>query len=77
MSLEDDSFGLGKEIEKNTFIGSREGEEDIPHHYTDINKLKERFKDFRDIKIFKNEYHIVIDSKNMIKSRMLDVIAYK
>lgn len=77
MSLEDDSFGLGEEIEKNTFIGSREGEEDIPHHYTDINKLKELFKDFRDIKIFKNEYHIVIDSKSKFKSRMLDVLAYK
>lgn len=77
MSLEDDSFGLGEEIEKNTFIGSREGEEDIPHHYSDSNKLKELFKDFKDIEIFKNEYHIVIDSKNKIKSRMLDVLAYK
>ncbi len=77
MSLNDDSFGLGKEGEKNTFIGSREGEEDIPHYYTDIDELKELFKDFRDIKVLENEYHITIDSKNKIKSRMLDVIAYK
>lgn len=77
MSLEDDSFGLGGEIGKNTFIGSREGEEDVPHHYTDVNKLKKLFKNFRDIRIFKNEYNLVIDSKNKIKSRMLDVLAYK
>jgi len=77
MSIEDDSFGLGKEVEKNTFIGSREGEEDIPHYYTDTHELKELFKRFREIEIFKNEYRFSIDLKNTIKSRMLDVIAYK
>lgn len=77
MSIEDDSFGLGKEIEKNTFVGSREGEEDIPHHYTNINELKELFKRFREIEILKNEYHFSIDSKNTIKSKMLDVVGYK
>lgn len=77
ISTEDDSFGIGEEIEKNTFVGSREGEEDIPHYYTDINELKELFKKFKEVKILKNEYHFSIDSKNIIKSRMLDVIAYK
>lgn len=77
ISIEDDSFGLGKEMEKNTFVGSREGEEDIPHYYTDINELKGLFKRFREIEILKNEYHFSIDSKNTIKSRMLDVVGYK
>lgn len=77
MSLADDSFGLGKEVEKNTFIGSREGEEAIPHYYTDVDELKELFKDFGDVKVFKNQYHITIDSENKIKSRMLDVIVHK
>lgn len=77
ISIEDDSFGLGKEMEKNTFVGSREGEEDIPHYYTDINELKGLFKKFREIEILKNEYHFSIDSKNTIKSRMLDVVGYK
>ena len=77
MSLEDDSFGLGEEVEKNTFIGSREGEEDVPHYYTDTSELKELFKNFRNISISKNEYHINIDLDNKIKSRMLDVKAYK
>ncbi len=77
MSLEDDSFGLGEEVEKNTFIGSRVGEEDVPHYYTDTSGLKELFKNFRNISISKNEYHINIDLDNKIKSRMLDVKAYK
>ena len=77
MSIEDDSFGLGKEIEKNTFVGSRQGEENIPHYYTDSDELKELFKGFREIGIFKNEYRFNIDSINTIKSRMLDVVGYK
>lgn len=77
MSIEDDSFGLGKEIEQNTFVGSREGEENIPHYYTDIDELKELLKRFRKIEVFKNEYHFSIDSTNTITSRMLDVVGYK
>lgn len=77
MSIEDDSFGLGKEIEKNTFVGSREGEENMPHYYTDIDELKELFKGFRKIEVFKNEYRFSIDSINTIRSRMLDVVGYK
>ena len=64
-------------VEKNTFIGSREGEENIPHYYTDIDELKELFKGFRKIEIFKNEYRFSIDSINTIRSRMLDVVGYK
>jgi len=77
MSIDDDSFGLGKEIEKNTFVGSREGEENIPHYYTDIDELKGLFKRFMKIEVFKNEYRFSINSKNTITSRMLDVVGHK
>ncbi|MBC8587318.1 class I SAM-dependent methyltransferase [Acidilutibacter cellobiosedens] len=77
LSVEDDSFGIGEEIEKNTFVGSREGEENIPHHYTDVIELNELFNNFRKIKIQKNEYHIIIDSERKIKSRVFDVLTYK
>ena len=77
LSVEDDSFGIGEEIEKNTFVGSREGEENIPHHYTDVIELNELFNSFREIKIQKNEYHIIIDSERKIKSRVFDVLTYK
>lgn len=77
MSMEDDSFGVGEEIETNTFVGSREGEEDIPHHYTNVEELHRLFKIFTEIIIQKNEYHILMDSENEIKSRVFDVLAYK
>lgn len=77
MSVEDDSFGVGEEIETNTFIGSREGEENIPHHYTDLEELNRLFEEFTEIKIQKNEYHIAIDSGNEIISRVFDFLAYK
>lgn len=50
LSIEDDSFGIGEEVEKNTFIGSREGEENIPHHYTDVLEINELFKNFKEIR---------------------------
>lgn len=77
LSVEDDSFGIGEEIEENTFVGSREGEDNIPHHYTDVIELNELFNSFREIKIQKNEYHIIIDSERKIKSRVFDVLTYK
>ena len=77
LSVEDDSFGIGEEIEKNTFIGSREGEEYIPHHYTDIVELNELLDSFSEIKIKRNEYRIIIDSEREIKSRVFDVLTYK
>lgn len=77
MSIEDYSFGIGEEIEKNTFIGSREGEENIPHHYTDADELKELFKNFMGLEINKNEYEIIINSDNSIKSRVFDGLVYK
>ncbi|GFN36996.1 class I SAM-dependent methyltransferase [Tepidimicrobium xylanilyticum] len=76
LSIEDDSYGVGQEIEPNTFVGSREGEEDVPHHYTDIEELNKLLKDFSEMKIQKNQYHIVIDSENEIISRVFDVLAY-
>lgn len=76
LSIEDDSYGVGQEIEPNTFVGSREGEEDVPHHYTDIKELNKLLKGFSEIKIQKNQYHIVIDSENEIISRVFDVLAY-
>lgn len=77
LSKEDSSYGLGEMVEENTFIGSREGEEGIPHHYTDIKELKKLLKKFNDIDIYKNEY--IINGLNGKKycSKVFDIIAYK
>lgn len=77
MSIEDDSFGVGEEIEENTFVGSREGEEDIPHHYITVEELHRLFENFTEIIIQKNEYHIFIDPENRIVSRVFDALAYQ
>ena len=77
MPIEDDSFGVGQEIEPNTFVGSREGEADIPHHYTNIEELNKLLKGFSGTNIQKNQYHIIIDSKNKVVSRVFDVLTFK
>lgn len=77
LSIEDHSFGYGQEIELNTFVGSREGEEDIPHHYTDIEELKRLLKGFPKVNIQQNGYHIIINSENEIVSRVFDVLTFK
>jgi len=40
VSREDENYGKGTEIEKNTFINNVEGEENIPHHYLPKKRLK-------------------------------------
>lgn len=77
LSKEDSSFGLGEMVEENTFVGSREGEEGIPHHYTDIEELKKLLEKFYEVNIYKNEY--IIDGLNDEKycSKVFDVIAFK
>ena len=77
LSIEDHSFGYGQEIELNTFVGSREGEEDIPHHYTDIEELERLLEGFSKVNIQQNEYNIIINSENEIVSRVFDVLTFK
>lgn len=77
LSKDDYSYGLGELVEENTFVGSREGEDDIPHHYSDINELKKLLERFNETNIYKNEY--IIDSLNGKKysSKVFDVVAFK
>lgn len=77
LSKEDSSYGLGQAIEENTFIGSREGEEGIPHHYTDINEIKKLLEEFCEVNIYNNEYIIDgLDGKKY-SSKVFDIIAFK
>ena len=56
LSVEDQSFGIGKMIEANTFVGGRKGEEGIPHHYTDENEIIELFKLFKEVHVCRRNY---------------------
>ncbi len=77
LSNDDLSYGLGKAIEENTFVGSREGEEGIPHHYTDIEELKKLLEKFSEVNIYRNEYIIDIPAGTEYSSKVFDIIAFK
>lgn len=77
LSTLDASYGLGTKIEKNTFIGSRSDEENIPHHYTNEIELKSLLNNFLFANINKSIY-IFYDSKNnKYISKVFDVLAVK
>lgn len=76
-SVEDSSYGVGEKIEKNTFVGGRAGEEDIPHHYTNREELSEMFSEFKKVKINEKDYTYTAENgkKKIIKAFL--VIAEK
>lgn len=51
LSIADSTYGIGEEIEKNTFVGAKETEEDVPHHYSTREELRQLFSEFREISI--------------------------
>lgn len=57
VSIYDENYGKGIEIEKDTFINNVEGEENIPHHYSTIEELKELYSNFSHVEITPVDYH--------------------
>lgn len=75
VSIEDETFGLGTEIEPNTFIGSRPGEEDISHHYSAKEELRDQYERFSIVNIKNIEYILSIDSGiHTIKGFLIEAI---
>jgi ubiquinone/menaquinone biosynthesis C-methylase UbiE len=62
VSIEDETYGLGTEIEANTFIGSRAGEENIPHHYSAKAEINELYSRFSEVKVTDVEYILSVGS---------------
>jgi len=56
ISIEDEAYGIGTEIEKNTFVGGMPGEENIPHHYSSREELDMLFSKFSKITITPRDY---------------------
>ena len=46
LSVTTESYGLGREIERDTFIGDKDQEEDVPHHYTTKEEIHRLFAEF-------------------------------
>ncbi|WP_265444688.1 class I SAM-dependent methyltransferase [Acetivibrio straminisolvens] len=57
VSIEDENYGKGIEIEKNTFINNVEGEENIPHHYFSKEEIEELYMGFSNIDIAPVDYY--------------------
>lgn len=77
LSKEDQSFGLGNKIEEATFVGSREGEENIPHHYTDEKELHLLLNLFSDVEINKSIYSFINLDGNKYISKVFDIVSIK
>jgi len=77
LSIEDITYGLGREIEKNTFLGEKALEEDIPHHYSTREELEQLFSKFRrlDIRVSSNSY--IDDTDKQYTRHYYDVEAIK
>lgn len=57
-STADARFGIGIEIEDNTFLENMPGEEKIPHHYSDLKEIETVYKDHDyDIKPYTYEFY--------------------
>ena len=76
LSVEDKSFGMGEEIEQNTFVGGRKGEEGIPHHYTDENEIVELFKSFKEVHVYRRNYIFDLADSEVI-SQVYDIECVK
>jgi ubiquinone/menaquinone biosynthesis C-methylase UbiE len=51
LSVGTESYGLGREIERDTFIGKKTLEEDVPHHYSSRQEIVRLFSEFRQVNI--------------------------
>ena len=56
MSVKDKTYGEGKEVEKNTFLGSMEEDKHMLHHYFTRDEIKMLLSKFTNIKISPKEY---------------------
>lgn len=70
VSIDDEHYGRGLEIEKDTFINNVEGEENIPHHYSTIGELEDLYSNFRQIEIKPIDYYFFdnYNNKHTIKA---------
>lgn len=74
ISTDDDHYGVGEEIEPDTFLGNMPGEEDIPHHYSTKEELGKFFAIFSSHTIKPIIYRYGKNNENMIKAFYIEAI---
>lgn len=76
VTIEDSTYGIGEEIEQNTFVGGRPGEEEIPHYYTSKEELKIMFSRYKTINIEDTNYYFadMWGNEHIIKAAVVKAI---
>ena len=77
LSVDDSTYGTGREIERNTFMGEKKTEEDVPHHYTTREELVQLFSSFRQLKIRASSNSYVDESGQKYNRKYYTVEAIK
>ncbi len=76
LSTRNPSYAIGEEIEAGTRLGGREGEEDLPHHYSTREEVEELLKDFSQMEIRESEFSYEYNSESY-RSVLFEVVAVK
>lgn len=77
ISVEDETHGKGKEIEKNTFVGAMPGLPDLIEHYTTREELVKLFSSFSEVKIDEADHFCTDNSGQNKLIKAFDVNAVK
>lgn len=68
-SMEDERYGIGTEIEANTFLDNMPGEEKIPHHYSDEKEIEKVYAGYKkQISPYTYSFYDRWDNKHFIKA---------
>jgi ubiquinone/menaquinone biosynthesis C-methylase UbiE len=77
LSRNDPSYGRGTLLEPHTFVGSRRGEEDVPHHYASQEEITRALSAFCLHKLEEVRYILDIPQPEDAVSVVFDIIARK
>ena len=77
LSRNDPSYGRGSVLEPHTFIGSRSGEDNIPHHYTSHEDITRALSAFNLHSLEEVRYTIDVRKPEYAISIVFDIIARK
>jgi len=77
LSVMDSTYGIGEEIEKNTFIGEKGEEKDVPHHYVTREELIQLLLKFSHVKIRASSNSYTDDSGRNYTRKYYNVEAIK
>lgn len=77
LSIADSTYGIGKEIEKNTFVGAKATEEDVPHHYSTREEIRQLFSEFRELRVRSSSNSYIDDSGQNRLRKYFNVEAIK